>query len=269
MNINMLYDPKDHSPMRVAGFVSGSGTNLLKILEYEQKIYNETGKKPYKVNLVFTDNKNSSAREIADHFNIALVVNDILDFYAQHGKSDKKDFSLRPKFDEKSVELLQKYEFDMVALAGYMSIVTQPIFDAYGRRIVNVHPADLSVTDGNKRRYTGDRAVALAIKSGEKALRATTHLVSERVDYGEILMVSHPVAVKLPDGVTVEMLKDAKNRVLLNKIANEHQELLKEKGDWDIFPKTLEMIALGRFGLHEKGLVFLDEKPIPHGYRLE
>ena len=269
MNINRLYLPIKERPMTVTGFMSGSGTNLLKILEYEQKVFEQTGNKPYEVNLIFTDNKNSNAKNISERYRIPLVVNDILDFYADNGKSDKKDLTLRPKFDEKSIALLADYEFDMIALAGYMSIVTQPIFAAYAGRIVNVHPADLSVMDGDNRRYTGDRAVAAAIKHGEKNLYATTHLVGERVDYGEILMISYPVPVNLPDGLTIEDLGNPKNRSLLNKIAVGHQELLKEKGDWDIFPKTLEMIAQGRFAINDAGVVCLDEKPIPGGFRLE
>jgi hypothetical protein len=80
-------------------------------------------------------------------------------------------------------------------------------------------------------------------------------------------MVSQPVEVNLPEGVTAEMLQRPDMKENLDDIADEHQELLKEKGDWVIFPRTLELFAQGRFGIDEKGELYLDNTPIPQGYR--
>ena len=51
------------------------------------------------------------------------------------------------------------------------------------------------------------------------------------------------------------------------KVAEEHQQRLKEVGDWIVFPETLEMIAKGRFALDEQKRVYVDGQPAPKGYR--
>lgn len=268
MKIKPLYTPSPERPMAVAAFMSGSGTNLVKILEHEKKLLKVNGEKPFEVTLIFTDNKNSNGQKIAEENGIKLIVNDILDYYKSHGKKDKKDLSLRPGFDAISINMLSQYNFDVIALAGYMSILTTELLTTYEGKFFNVHPADLTCKEGEKRRYTGDKAVAKAIKYGEKSIYATTHLVGEEVDYGQVLIISPPVKVILPADVTIEMLQVPENIKLLNSIAEKNQDRLKEQGDWVAFPKTLEMIAKGRFGIDEKGAVYLDNKPIPNGYRL-
>ena len=58
-----------------------------------------------------------------------------------------------------------------------------------------------------------------------------------------------------------------KDKTALSRITVEHQERLKEIGDWKIFPRTVELIARGRFALDEMNRVYLDGRPIPRGYR--
>jgi len=55
---------------------------------------------------------------------------------------------------------------------------------------------------------------------------------------------------------------------LLKKIAKEHQNKLKELGDWKIFPLTLEWIAEGRFAIDENRKIYFDGKLVENGYRL-
>jgi phosphoribosylglycinamide formyltransferase-1 len=50
-------------------------------------------------------------------------------------------------------------------------------------------------------------------------------------------------------------------------VVDDHQERLKAVGDWHIFPRTIEMIARGRFALDEKNRVYVDGHPAPAGYR--
>jgi folate-dependent phosphoribosylglycinamide formyltransferase PurN len=101
-----------------------------------------------------------------------------------------------------------------------------------------------------------------AILSGEREIRATTHVVRERVDNGEILVLSKPVTVILPEGVTFDKLREDKK--LLKTVVEEHQDRLKREGDWVIYPFTVQMIGEGRFAL-ENGIVYFDSHPIPRG----
>ena len=260
-----LFDPSKQ-PMRVACFMSGSGTNVRRIIEHQKKLELEKGKSPYEVVLIFTDNPESNAERIAKEYQIPFLLNDIKKFY---GNRSLKDMKVREEYDRKTLELIKPYEIDLIALAGYAWVLTKPLVSNY--LIVNVHPADLSVKDENgKRKYVGLHHVPAmkAILAGEKFLHSSTHLVTENLDAGEILLISKPLKVKLPDGIGLEDLKKPENRELLKKIAEEHQNKLKEVGDWKIFPLTLQWIAEGRFEMDEKRNVYLDGKLIRNGYRL-
>jgi folate-dependent phosphoribosylglycinamide formyltransferase PurN len=262
--------PHASHPMRVACFMSGSGTNAKKIIEHSR----QSGSS-YKVELIFTDVKDETldrdgkkacrALDIAKEYGIAYECVDIMDFYRSRGHTSKKDLSLRPDFDKLVVAAVEKHGIDLVALAGYMSITTKPLIDRYEGKIINVHPADLAIMEGGERKYVGMHTVRDAILAGEKAVRATTHIVREKVDNGEILVVSKPVPVKLPAGVTLEKLREDKEQ--LRVVIEEHQDRLKRDGDWEIYPLTVQMIGGGRFAL-DNGTVYLDGKPAPNGLRL-
>jgi folate-dependent phosphoribosylglycinamide formyltransferase PurN len=153
--------------------------------------------------------------------------------------------------------MVEAFEVDVIALGGYMSFITLD-------RCVNVHPADLSIlTAQGQRRYVGDHAVLDALLAGEKVLRASTLWTDQGVDTGPLLMVSAPLSVTLPE--PIEALRKDEER--LAKVAALHQERLKEIGDWQIFPRTVEMIAKGRFALDEDKRVHVDGRPVPDGYR--
>ena len=76
-------------------------------------------------------------------------------------------------------------------------------------------------------------------------------------------MVSAPLSVTFPE--PIEVLRKDEER--LAKVAVLHQERLKEIGDWQIFPRTVELIAGGHFALDEERRVYLDGRPVPEGYR--
>ena len=255
-----LYSPRPGQPMRVAGFMSGSGTNLVKILERQESLCRSPEGCPYEVVVVLTDNPSSNAAQIAESRGLPLAVEDILAFYRSRGHSTKKNLSLRPEFDRQVLEALSPHAVDAIVLAGYMSVVTEPLLAAFAGRIVNVHPADLRVLEGGRRKYTGDYAVRDAILAGENVLRATTHIVRAEVDGGEILMVSAPVQVELPEGLGTGEPTWPEHRDLWNRVASEHQERLKRVGDWEILPKTLEWLARGRYSIDHKGRTYLDEE---------
>lgn len=235
--------------MRIAALMSGSGTNLERILEHK------TG--AYKVVVILTDNKESNARKIAEKHRIPYEENDINAFYEAKGKP-KKDLSVRAEFDAITLNRLQKYVPDAIAYCGYMSIASPVLVNSLLG--VNVHPADLSVLDEKrKRKFTGGNAVRDAILAGEKTIRSTTHIVEEAVDGGRLLMRSKPVKVELPEGF------DKNNMDQLNAATKSNQDRLKREGDWVIFPLTLQYIAEKRFAQDELGRIHFDGKAVPDG----
>lgn len=251
MALTKLYDPKKSKIMRVAGFMSGTGTNPVKIIEHGKRLEAEKGRSPYEVVVIFSEKPPSPRNRIeyiGQNFRIPIVTRNMTEFYERKDKPIN-DLSIRPEFDTGTVEALKQFNASVAAYAGYMKIATDPLIKAFLG--VNVHPADLSIMEGDKRKYTGDHAVRDAIKAGETEIRATTHLIEPEVDYGRILMISPPVLVN-PDSSF-----------------DENQDRLKEKGDWVIFPQTLEWLADGRYSQDEKGNLHFDSEPIPNGVRLE
>ena len=219
---SLIFDPSVGRLMRVACFMSGSGTNTRKIIEHSLE-----GDSKYRVAVIFTDvkderlyksvEKRCRAKDIAEEYGIAYECVDIRDFYRCRGHKTRRDLSLRPEFDSMAREKVKPHDIDVVANAGYMSIMTEPLLDRYSGRIVNVHPADLSIMEGSERKYVGIHVVRDAILSGETELRASTHIVREKVDYGEILVVSEPVKVELPPGVSLDQLEARASGELLSK----------------------------------------------------
>lgn len=256
--IKPLYTPKKE-PMRVACFMSGSGTNVRKIIEKQLKLGKNT---PFRVALIFTNNKASNAEKIAAEYGIPFFGNDIREYYAKKG-AELKDMKVRKEYDSETRKIMERERIDAVALCGYMSITTGEITDNYVT--VNVHPADLRVKDKNGRRayagMLGVPSVIAAIKNGERSLRSTVHLVNSGLDEGPIMMVSGPVPVSIIE-------REKKDASLLKAAAERNMEELKEKGDWKILPETIEMLARGRFSADEKGNLYLDGKAILNGMEL-
>jgi folate-dependent phosphoribosylglycinamide formyltransferase PurN len=232
--------------MRVAAFMSGSGTNIIKLIESEKSLTSEKGSSPFHVIFIFSDKSDGSCQgeKIAYENSLPYFTHDIRAFHRVRGL-------------QRSVNTA--FEIDVIALGGYMSYITLD-------RCVNVHPADLSILapDG-KRQYVGDHAVLDAIADGETTLCSSTLWTDQGVDTGPLMMISDPLKIELPEPLE-SLLKDRKR---LLRLVQDHQKRLKEVGDWKIFPRTIEMIAQGRFALDEMNRVYVDGNPVPEGYREE
>lgn len=231
--------------MRVAGFMSGSGSVLRQIIQ------NQTN---YEVVVIFSNKWNSNACKIGMEFDIPVVVRDLKSYCKSRGVSIY-NMKTREDFDKKTVKLINFFEVSVIAYAGYMSIITKPLI--YGFVGINVHPADLTIlNDNGKRKYVGVHAVKDAILGGETEVRSTTHLLTEKVDGGNILMVSKPVKVNNTENLNID------------NFSNVVQNDLKCVGDYDIFPKTLEYLASGRFSKDVEGDIYFDGDIINEGIRL-
>ena len=147
---------------------------------WQRELAANRGRAPFRLAALFSDNPQSKASELASEYDLPLVLRDIGAFYRARGKP-RRDLALRAEFDAATVRALSPFEARGAAYGGYMSIVTEPLLEAWPGRIVNVHPADLTIRDGTKRRYVGDHAVRDAIRAGESAIRSTTHVVRREV----------------------------------------------------------------------------------------
>ena len=264
MDLKPLFDPSVAGrPMRVAAFMSGAGTNTWRLLEHERALKEKEGGCPFEVVFIFSDRSDGSCRgeSFALESGIFYVSRDVRAFHRSRGLRrtvlTPQGLSARREFDRVAAKLVEAFAVDVIALGGYMSYLTLD-------RCVNVHPADLSLlTREGSRKYVGDQAVLDAISAGEKVLRSSTIWTDQGVDTGPLLMVSQPVTVELERPLEA-LLADPE---ALSRAAQEHQSRLKETGDWKIFPRTIELIARGRFALDEGNHVFLDGHPVPDGFR--
>ncbi len=252
----LIFDPAAAGrPLRVAAFMSGSGSNITKLLELHDP--------GFEVCFIFSDRADGRCRgqEIAWRHGLPYFAYDTRRFHQLKGVKrsvqSSQGLAARREYDQVAATLVRAFEIDVIALGGYMSFLTL-------ERGVNVHPADLSLTgpDGT-RSFVGDDAVYDAIVAGLRELRSSTLWIDQGVDSGPLLMVSDPLPVELP--APLDQLKA--DPAALRRVADEHQERLKEAGDWVVLPATLRLIAQGRLGLTDQGVVTLDGRPYPAGVR--
>jgi phosphoribosylglycinamide formyltransferase-1 len=90
-----------------------------------------------------------------------------------------RDFD-RVAYTHRVVEALKRHEIDVIAMAGFGTILAAPIHDAYPGRVLNTHPALLPA-------FKGWHAVEEALAAGVKVTGCTVHLATVEVDEGPIL----------------------------------------------------------------------------------
>jgi phosphoribosylglycinamide formyltransferase-1 len=163
--------------MRVGVLASGSGTILQALID---------AKVPITVVVV---DRPCVATERAQRANIPVEIVQRTTFGA--------DFD-RVAYTHQVVDALERHDVELVAMAGFGTILSKPIHDRYPDRIVNTHPALLPA-------FKGWHAVEEAHAAGVKVTGCTIHLARVEVDDGPIL-AQEPVPV-LPDD-TVESLHE-------------------------------------------------------------
>jgi phosphoribosylglycinamide formyltransferase-1 len=108
-----------------------------------------------------------------------------------------RDFD-RVAYTHEVVDSLTRHGVDVVAMAGFGTIVEKPMHDAFPDRIVNTHPALLPA-------FKGWHAVEDALAAGVKVTGCTVHVARLEVDEGPILAQE---AVRVLDDDTVETLHE-------------------------------------------------------------
>jgi phosphoribosylglycinamide formyltransferase-1 len=163
--------------MRIGVLASGSGTILQALLDAGLPI------------VVVIVDRPCTATERAEAAGVPAVVVARRSFGA--------DFD-RVAYTHEVVDVLARYDVDLVAMAGFGTILEKPIHDAYPDRIVNTHPALLPA-------FKGWHAVQEAFDAGVKVTGCTVHYARLDVDDGPILAQE---AVPVLPGDTVESLHE-------------------------------------------------------------
>ncbi len=199
------------SNVNLGVLVSGSGTNLQAIIDAIEK-----GKLNAKIQVVFSNVSDAYAMERAKKHGIKTE-------FLSH-----KKFSTREEFDAAVVEILKKYNVELVILAGFMRILSPVIIRAFPMKIMNIHPALLPS-------FPGLHAQKQALEHGVKFSGCTVHFVDEGTDTGPIIIQA---VVPIYDSDTEETLRE---RIL----KEEHR----------IFAQAIQLYAEGRLRVEGRRVV--------------
>lgn len=96
----------------------------------------------------------------------------------------------RVAYTERVVAALRRHGIEVVAMAGFGTVLAAPVFSVYPGRILNTHPALLPS-------FKGWHAVRDALAAGVKVTGTTVHIATEEVDAGPILAQE---SVRVEDG---------------------------------------------------------------------
>ncbi|MGZ3407332.1 MAG: phosphoribosylglycinamide formyltransferase [Polyangia bacterium] len=160
--------------VKVGVLVSGSGTNLQAILDAQAR--GELGRARVVVVVSNVDGVRALERARA-----AGVPTEVL---------SHKSYASRQAFDEALVATLRRHGVELVALAGFMRLLTPAFLQAFQERVLNIHPALLPA-------FPGVHAQQQALDYGARVTGCTVHFVDEGCDTGPIIAQA---AVPVLDG---------------------------------------------------------------------
>jgi len=195
-------------PAKIAVFISGGGTNLQSLINAA-----ESGKVSGRIVLVISSREDAYGLERARKAGIDTFVYIV------------KKYSSKDAAHKDLLEMLEQYDVEYIALAGYLKLLPAPLVKRYKSRITNIHPALLPKYGGTG--MYGHRVHEAVLASGDKESGATVHLVDEIYDHGRILLQGK-VPVK-PD--------DTPDTLAARVLEVEHR----------IYPEALENLIKGKY----------------------
>jgi phosphoribosylglycinamide formyltransferase-1 len=159
--------------------ISGNGSNLQSIIDHI-----ENGALPAVIKIVISNHPDAFGIVRAKKHGIPVSI-------VESAKHKTKE-----DFDRKLVDILKENDVGLVALAGFMRILTPAFLRAFPQRVMNIHPALLPS-------FPGLHSQKQAFDYGVKISGCTVHFVDEGVDTGPIIIQA---AVPVLDDDTQETL---------------------------------------------------------------
>lgn len=177
--------------MKIAVFVSGSGSNLQNIIDAIQ----QNKLTDVEIAMVIADR---------DCYAIERALNEDIPTYLLEDRNT---------FNEDADYNLDGENIDLIVLAGFLSILNKDFVEKWNNKIINVHPS-LLPKYGGKGMY-GAHVHKAVLEANEKESGATVHFVTSGIDEGEIILQKK---FKIENGDNVEDLQ--------RKVAEVERELL-------------------------------------------
>ncbi len=204
------------STLRLAILISGRGSNMATIArECQQARIAAT------VNVVISDRPGVAGITTAQDMGIETQV-------VPYKGVD------RPTFERALGESIDTHSPDLVVLAGFMRVLTEPFVRKYSGRMINIHPSLLP-------KHTGLHTHQRALDAGDAEHGASVHYVTAELDGGPVILQSR---VPVKPG-------DTESTLAARVIATEHV----------IFPRVVGWIADRRLAWNG-GRPLLDGNPL-------
>lgn len=150
--------------MRVAILISGAGSNMAALIDAARK-----PEAPFEVVLVLSNRADAAGLAVAEAKGVAVAVVGHVAF--------QRD---RAAHEQALQTVLEAHDVEVVALAGYMRLLTPYLVGRWAGRMLNIHPSLLP-------KYPGLDTHARALDAGDAEAGCTVHLVTEGVDDGPVL----------------------------------------------------------------------------------
>ena len=203
---------------RIAVLVSGGGTNLQALIDAQGRGELVNGE-------------------------LAAVLSSSPDAYAlERAKRAGIPGYVLPRGDARAVtaalvERLRELDTDLVVMAGFMTIVTEELFQAYPNAVLNIHPSLIPSFCGVG--CYGLHVHEKALAYGVKVSGATVHFVTEECDAGPIVLQK-----------AVEVLPDDTPETLQRRIM--------EQCEWKLLPQAVSLFCQGRLKVEGRRVTVLE-----------
>ena len=149
--------------VRVAALISGRGSNMAALAEYRRK---DPGR-AYQLALVASNVPEARGLVLARRFGIRT--------WTQSHKGMERE-----EFDRLVDAELRRHDIEVVALAGYMRLLSPWFIQQWPGRILNIHPSLLPL-------YKGLDTHRRALIAGDEYAGCSVHVVTEELDSGRVL----------------------------------------------------------------------------------
>ncbi len=148
--------------VRVGVLISGRGSNMVALAEYKRR-------EPRWYDIVLVASNVPEARGLVAARRLNLPV-----WTRSHQGME------RAEFDHLLDAELRRHGVELIALAGYMRLLSPEFIRAWEGRILNIHPSLLPL-------HKGLRTHERAIQAGDQWTGCSVHLVTEELDDGPVL----------------------------------------------------------------------------------
>lgn len=163
--------------MNLAIFASGNGSNFSAIIRAIKK-----RKIKVKSVILVCDKPDAFVIKRAQKAKVPIIL------------ARGEDFTSKLNFEAAIIQRLKDYKINLIALAGFMRILSPSFVKKYRNRIMNIHPSLLPA-------FKGAHAIKDAFDSGAKTTGVTVHFIDEKVDHGPVIL-QQKVMIRKNDTLT-------------------------------------------------------------------